>query len=467
LLTRLPSCKKETSSSGTIPPIFHVTLLVELLMRFLLPSCLAVLFIVSTTFAKPDKSSPLKWTTEWPQWRGPERNAICTETGLLKEWPKSGPTLLWDSKKVNGGVSVGTGYSSLAIVNNKIFTMGDRSGKAGSGGFAFCLDADSGKEIWKTKVGPNQGDGPRCTPTIDGDRVYVLTRQGTLACLKVADGAIVWQRDFKKDYGGRMMSGWDYSESPTIDGDKLICTPGGKDAILVALNKLTGHLYWKCNAPVASGAGYASVVKAQVGGVSQYITLLGTELGLVGVEAETGKFLWNYKKAVRGTAHIPTAVVRGDYVFTSCGYGAGAALLKLTPDGKGGINAQEQYFLSGNKLQNHHGGVVMIGDYIYGGHGHNEGLPFCLEWKTGKLAWGPERGAGNRSAAVLYADGKLYYRYESGEMALVEATPKGYHLISSFRPPIAGNGWPHPVIYHGRLYLRGNDQILCYDIRQN
>jgi outer membrane protein assembly factor BamB len=406
-------------------------------------------------------------TGDWPQWRGPQRDAISAETGLLAEWPAAGPKVLWDARKVNGGQSVGVGFSSLAIVKGKIFTMGDVAPKKGiAGGYLFCLDAETGKEIWKTKVGPKEGDGPRSTPTVDGDFVYGLTRQGILSCLKVADGAIVWQKEFKKDFTGRMMSGWDYSESPTIDGEKLICTPGGKDAILVALNKLSGDVYWKCQAPVASGAGYASIVKAEVGGVKQYITLMGTELGLIGVDAESGKFLWSYKKAVRGTAHIPTAVVHGDHVFTSCGYGAGAALLKLSPDGKGGIKAEESYFLPGNKLQNHHGGVVMIGDYIYGGHGHNEGFPFCLDWKTGKFAWQPQRGAGTGSAAVLYADGRLYFRYESGDMALIEATPKGYNLISSFRPPIAGNGWPHPVIYHGRLYLRGNDQILCYDIRK-
>ena len=135
-------------------------------------------------------------------------------------------------------------------------------------------------------------------------------------------------------------------------------------------------------------------------------------------------------------------------------------------DGNGGVKVEEEYFLKGNQLQNHHGGMVMLGDYIYGGHGHNQGLPFCLEWKTGKFAWGPERGPGGGSAAVLYADGHLYFRYENGQMALIEATPKGYNLKSSFQVPISGNGWPHPVIYHGRLYLRGNDQILCYDIKQ-
>ena len=449
-------------------------------MRLLFASCLAFSFF---SLIGPDANAQVK-NADWPQWRGPQRNGISTETGLLTEWPKGGPTLLWDSRKVNKEPSIGTGYSSLAITQGKIFTMGDffnnkqvdfkdkegvikkKNVREGIGGYVFCLDAESGKEIWRTKVGPGQGDGPRCTPTVDGDRVYSLTRQGILFCMKVADGALVWQREFKKDFGGRMMSGWDYSESPTIDGDKLIATPGGKDAAVVALNKLTGDLYWKCQAPVNSGAGYASIVKTQVAGVSQYITLMGPELGVVGVDAETGKFLWNYNRVANDTANIPTPIVQGDLVFASTGYHTGAALLKIVPDGDGGARIQEQYFLKGKELQNHHGGLIMLGDHVYGGHGHNQGFPFCLEWKTGKFAWAPERGVGNGSAAALYADGRLYFRYESGDVALIEATPKGYHLISSFRPPISGNGWPHPVIYHGRLYLRGQDQILCYDIRQ-
>jgi outer membrane protein assembly factor BamB len=377
---------------------------------------------------------------------------------------------------------VGTGFSSLSISEGKIFTMGDRvdderievpkSGKVEKktvrkeqADYVFCLDADTGKELWKTKIGPAQNDGPRSTPTVDDDRLYVLTRQGMLACLKVSNGSSVWRKDLKRDFGGRMMSGWDYSESLLVDGAKLVCTPGGKETALVALDKMTGELVWKCPIPVNCGAGYASIVVAEVGGIRQYITLLGPELGLVGVEANTGRFLWNYKKIGNTTANIPTPLVKDDFVFTSTGYGTGAALLQLVPR-EGGIEVKEVYFLKGAQLQNHHGGMVMLGDYIYGGHGHNQGFPFCLEWKTGKFAWQPQRGPGGGSAAVLYADGHLYFRYESGTMALIEATPDGYHLKSSFQVPIAGKGWPHPVINHGKLYLRGTEQVLCYNLKQ-
>ena len=237
---------------------------------------------------------------------------------------------------------------------------------------------------------------------------------------------------------------------------------------MVALNKLTGDTYWVSQAPINDATGFGSIVKAEVGGVKQYITLAHKQLGLIGVEAETGKFLWSYNRIANNTANAPTALVKGEYVFASTGYGdGGSALLKLAPTGDGGVKVEEQYYFKSRELQNHHGGMIMLGAYIYGGHGHNNGLPFCLEWKTGKFAWSPERGAGTGSAAALYADGRLYFRYESGDMALIEATPKGYRLISSFRPQIGGNGWPHPVIYHGRLYLRGEYQILCYDIKQH
>lgn len=405
-------------------------------------------------------AADIEKSKDWPQWRGPHRDGISSETNLLREWNIDGPTLLWNSNKVNGGKSVGTGFSSISIADGKIFTMGDR----GKDGFVFCLEEKTGKHLWQTRVSQGQGDGPRCTPTVDGDRVYVLSRQGNLVCLETAKGGIIWQKDLKKDFKGRMMSSWDYSESPTIDGNKLICTPGGDDAALIALDKTNGEVIWKTPIKNAGGAGYASVVIAEVGGIRQYITLLGAGQGLVGVDAKDGKFLWNYPKIANGTANIPTAIVKGDLVFTSTGYGTGAALLQLIPD-ENGIKAKEVYFLPGNKLQNHHGGMVLLGDYIFGGHGHSNGMPFCLEMRTGKFAWPPTRGEGNGSAAVVYADGNLYFRYENNVMVLIEASPAAYKIKGQFNLPGGlSTGWPHPVVLHGRLYIRGQDQILCYDI---
>jgi outer membrane protein assembly factor BamB len=398
---------------------------------------------------------------DWPQWRGPKRDGVSTETGLLKEWPAGGPRLVWNSKLVNGGRGIGRGFSSVAVAGGRIFTMGDR----GKDGYVFALEEATGKELWATRISIGQGDGPRCTPTVDGDRVYALSRQGDLACLSTATGEVRWRLNYKKDLGGHMMSSWDYSESPLVDGDKLVCTPGGDEATLVTLNKLTGELLWKAPVKDAQGSGYASIVVAEVGGIRQYITLLGRSI--VGVDARDGKLLWRYGKIANGTANIPTPIVRGDLVFCSTGYNAGSALLQLVPQG-GGIDARELYYLKGKQLQNHHGGLVLVGDYVYGGHGHNEGLPFCLDMKTHQFAWGPVHGPGTGSAAVVYADGNLYFRYENGTMALVESTPKGYHLKSQFElPAYTGTpSWPHPVIANGRLYIRGNDVLLCYDVKQ-
>jgi outer membrane protein assembly factor BamB len=398
---------------------------------------------------------------DWPQWRGPNRDGVSTETGLLQRWPEGGPKLLWNSKQVNRGKGVGRGYSSVSVAGGRVFTMGDRQGKD----YVFALSADTGKQLWATPVGPGGGDGPRSTPTVDGDRVYALTRGGRLVCLSADRGTLRWQRDYERDFGGRMMSGWGYSESVLVDGDKVVGTPGGDRATLVALNKYDGKLIWKSAVPDGGGSGYASVVTADVGGIRQYITLLRS--GIVGVAADDGRFLWRYERIANGTANIPTPIVDGNLVFCSTGYDTGSALLRLRRV-DGGIDVQEVYFLRGGKLQNHHGGLVRVGEYIYGGHGHNDGRPFCLNMKTGKFAWGPVRGPGSGSAAVVYADGSLYFRYEDGVMALIEATPKGYHLQGAFHlPGYTGTpSWQHPVVAHGRLYLRGNDVLLCYDVRK-
>ena len=416
--------------------------------------------------------------SDWPQWRGVHRDGKSPETGLLKQWPMTGPKLVWNSREVNMGIGIGTGYSSVSVADGRIYTMGDRSTskdakakKAPKGEgtcFVIALEEATGKELWATAVGPAGSDGPRCTPTVDGDRIFALGRYGDLVCLEAATGKLVWRKHFGKDFGGRMMSGWDYSESPLVDGDKLICTPGADTAAIVALNKKNGDVIWKSAIPKCGGAGYASVVIANVGGIKQYITLLGKSKGVVGVDANTGKFLWNYAKVANGTANIPTSIVKGDLVFCTTGYlDGGSALLKLVPK-DGGITAQEIYYHSSEELQNHHGGVVLVGEHLYGGHGHNDGQPFCMEMKTGRIAWKESRGAGSGSAAVVYADGHLYFRYQNATMALIEASPMAYRLRSHFSlPNFTGSpSWHHPAIANGKLYIRGRDVLLCYDVKE-
>jgi outer membrane protein assembly factor BamB len=268
-----------------------------------------------------------------------------------------------------------------------------------------------------------------------------------------------------------MMSGWGYSESPLVDKDRLVCTPGGNDAVIVALQRETGDVVWKAAMPEGAiwkhgldGAGYSSIVVSEAGGIRQYVQLTGR--GVISVAADDGRFLWAYDRVANTTANIPTPIVIDDYVFCSSGYGTGAALLQIVGDAAKGLQANEVYFLKAKDLQNHHGGMVHLGDHIYLGHGHNEGFPLCIEWKTGKAAWRPGRGPGSGSAAVLYADGNLYFRYEDGVMALIEATPTSYHLKGKFTlASVKDKSWPHPVIAAGKLYIRDADTLLCYDVR--
>ncbi len=400
---------------------------------------------------------------DWPQFHGPRRDAVCTEIGLLTDWPEGGPPLLW---KLEG---LGKGFSTIAIADGKFYTMGDRKSADGTESqFALAYDLATRRELWAARVGPPHQDGPRCTPTVVGNRVYVLGTSGDLLCLDAATGRTIWQKSLPDDFGGQMMSMWKFSESPLVDGPRLICTPGGPDATLVALNKDSGETIWKCAMPKIGergkdGAGYASAVVAEIAGVRQYVQMVGR--GLIGVEATTGRFLWGYNRIANTVANIPSAIVRGDYVFTTTSYKTGCALLHVTREG-GQFRAEEVYFLSPKDFENHHGGVVLAGEHLYGGDGQNRGNPVCLKWATGEIAW-KERAPANGSAAVLYADGHLIFRYDRGLVALIEATPEAYRVKASFTPLTAdGPAWAHPVIHRGKLYLRHNDLLVCYDLRK-
>jgi len=392
---------------------------------------------------------------DWNQWHGPNRDAVCKETGLLKQWPAEGPKLEWELR------GLGPGFSSIVITGGKLLTMGNVEGQSI---LAYSL-ADR-KLLWKAKVGP-ASDQPHCTPTVDGDRVYAIGTAGDLVCVSLVDGKELWRKSLIRDFGAKV-PGWNFSESPLVDGDKLVCTPAGDVALMVALNKTSGEVIWKCAPPdpKRTGAvGHASIVVSKGAGVPQYVTL--TSGAAIGVSAADGKFLWAYPRIANGTANIPTPVVQGDFVFVSTAYNTGAALLKLAKAGEG-IKAEEVYFLNANTFQCHHGGFLRVGDYIFGAHGHNSGNPICIEMATGKVLWS-EKQLGKGSGAVLFADGNLYYRYEDDTVALIEANPKSYILKGSFkvpgRPGMGGPGWAHPVIHDGKLYIRHADVLFCYDIK--
>ncbi|MEX0715150.1 MAG: PQQ-binding-like beta-propeller repeat protein [Planctomycetaceae bacterium] len=397
---------------------------------------------------------------DWPQWRGVGRDGKSLSQGLLQDWREDQPSLVWTAK------GLGEGYASVAVVGGRIYTTGNVNDAQA----VVALDEASGRVLWTTPVtgqAPRHSyRGSRSTPTVDEDRVYVVPSSGAIVCLDAGNGEIVWQHEFRRTWNGRMMSGWGYSESPLIDGDKLICTPGGADATIVALDKRTGKELWKAAVPDAGGAGYASAVVSEAAGVRQYVQLVGR--GIVGVRADDGKFLWKYTRIANRTANIPTPIIDGDHVCCATGYRAGAALLKLSADGAGGVKAEEVWFHPGNTLQNHHGGMIQVGKHLYLGNGHNNGFPTCVELATGRLAWGGRtRGAGSGSAAVAFADGNLIFRYQSGELALIAADPDKYELKGTFRPEhVEQPSWAHPVVANGRLYLREQDVLMCYDVTQ-
>jgi outer membrane protein assembly factor BamB len=392
-----------------------------------------------------------------PQWRGIHRDATSPETGLLKEWPKQGPPLAW---KATG---LGDGYAEVSVADGRVFTLGERRAadkpKGSVETFAIALDEATGRELWATRIGAAHGDGgPRSTPTVDGDRIYVLSPNGDLVCLSAATGKRRWGKDLPKDFGGQV-GGWAYCESVLIDGDRLVCTPGGKEATLVALDKETGDTVWKAAVPGGGNrAEYSSVVVADVGGQKQYVQFLAG--GVVGVRAEDGKFLWRYAHPANGTANCATPVYHDGRVFAASSYGQGGGLARLTRDG-GHTTAEEVYFLK--ELQNHHGGLVLVDGYLYGEGG---GQLYCLDFKTGDVMWHEGRPG---KGSIAYADGRLYYRNEGGPMTLVEANPKKYVERGRFEQPPGGHGpsWPHPALANGKLYLRHAGVLFCYDVKEH
>ncbi len=413
---------------------------------------------------------------DWPQWRGVQRDGVAADEHIRDTWSKMPPELLW---MVDG---LGEGYSSVSIVDGVLYTMGNHYvGPVDIKNLrqrAVAFDAKSGQQLWATpltgkRLPAHSYPGSRCTPAVDADRVFVITSDGTIASLNRDDGTIVWQRSFHDEWEGKMMSGWGFSESPLVDGDAVLCTPGGADALIVKLDKLTGEEIWR--SPVlqsafdgqGTSAGYSSIVISHGGGVKQYVQMTGR--GLVGVRAEDGKVLWTYGRIANGTANIPTPIVVDDYVFASTGYGAGAALIHLATGSSSGVTAEEVYFLPGKTFQNQHGGMVRYGDHIYGGNGNGNGFPTCIEWKTGKIVWGGKlRGEGKGSAAVTGVANGILFRYQDGVIALVAPSPEQYNLKGSFMPEHQEReSWSHPVVVDGRLYLREQDMLMCYDVSPN
>lgn len=389
---------------------------------------------------------------DWPQWRGKGRDGISAETGLLKQWPAAGPALVWTA------TGIGEGYSGPAVVGAKVYTMGDVAGSS----CLLALNAANGKILWTAKMGQPGGGGgyagTRCTPTVDGALVTGINQHGDIVCVKAATGAEVWRRQMS-ELGGKMMSGWGYSESPLVDGDKLVCTPGGPGGTVAALNKTTGATLWQSKG-LTDSAAYSSLITVTIGGVKQYVVL--TDRSLAGIAPADGSVLWRADRPGR-VAVIPTPVYKDGMFFVTSGYGVGCNMIKVTGSG-GSFSAQQVY--ANTAMADHHGGVVLIGDNVYG-HSDSSGW-VCMELATGKVVWA-ERANAPGKGAIVAADGMLILRQEGGPgtIALVKATPAGYQEVSRFDQPSRSNknSWPHPVIANGKLYIRDQDVMLCYDIK--
>lgn len=399
---------------------------------------------------------------DWPQWRGPERSGVSKEIGLLKQWPAGGPKLVW---QVN---DLGDGYSTPVVVGNRIYMM---SNTGMDNEFVQAISVDDGKVLWTSRVGkvgnPNQNPSypkARSTPTIDGAVLYALGSDGDLACLEVKTGKIRWTKNLRTEFGGQPGE-WAYAESPLVDGDVVVVTPGGPQTTMAALNKKTGAVIWKSAIPNGEPAGYASAIVVQAAGRKQYVQLLSK--GMVGVDAKTGQFLWRYADVAKGPAQYFTPVARGEFVY--CGaLGIGGGMVRLKADGNN-VAAEPVYFTRG--LPNGLGGAVIVGDHLYGTEVTQKLL--AVEFLTGKVMWeAKDFGWGSIAAA----DGHLYVHLVTGDYILVEATPQGFREKGRFTPPnppkhakvgqFPEGSFAYPVIANGRLYIRDLGTLWAYDIKE-
>ena len=384
--------------------------------------------------------------TDWPQWRGPNRDGRSAETGLLAQWPSQGPPLAWKA----GGA--GTGYSSMSTAGGKLFTVGSRGGTE----YVHAFDLATGKKLWEaangTEFSNDRGNGPRGTPTIDGNRLYVLGASGDLTCLETAAGKRVWSVNVLREFGGSNPR-WGLSESPLVVGQRVMVNAGGPGASMVAFDKQSGKVLWKSE---SDGAGYSSAVVQRVGNTQQAVFFTATRA--VGVDINDGHLLWGYPRVANRVANIATPIVKDNFVFLSSDYGTGAALLKLEA-AAGGVTATEVYFTQ--EMRNHHSSSILVGDHLYG---FSSAILTALRFADGVTAW-KDRSVGKGSMA--FADGHLYLFSEDGVVGLAEATPTGYVEKGRFSIQQAGQPtWAHPIISGGRLFIRDQDTVYAYNVKK-
>jgi outer membrane protein assembly factor BamB len=421
---------------------------------------------------------------DWPQYRGPDRSGVSKEKGLAKAWPKAGPKLLWTY------TNAGIGFSSMAISKGVVYTLGTDLEIKGrkttvKDEYAIAIDEKTGAEKWRVKIAPlytgsGYGDGPRGTPTIDGNLLFALSGNGTLVCIDIAKKQPVWTKHLVKDLGGALMHNYGFSESPLVDGNLVICTPGGQQGALAALDKATGKVVWRTKA-VTNTAPFSSIVAADIQGVRQYIQASyddtnRKENGIVcGFSAKSGDTLWTgnlFKKTHDSLGIAGAPIVAGNQVYMTTNID-GCRLFEIGKDQKATDAYKKTTF---RKLRNGHGGVVLVGDCIYG---HSEpGAWICQDLKSGAQEWDePVQLKCNASGSLIAADGMLYLYTDDGRVGLVPANPKAFNLVSSFDIPVKSNiprirpssgkaqNWTHPALANGVLYLRDHEYIFAFDVK--
>lgn len=390
-------------------------------------------------------------SADWPRWRGAKHDDHSADAGLLKKWGSEGPSRIWLNE------DVGLGYSGIAISGNTLYTMGSRDAVE----YVIAVDVTSGKEKWSAETGPlltnGWGDGPRSTPTVDGDKVYAMSGKGHLVCLNAADGKQVWKQTME-ELGGKV-PGWGYTESVLVDGNAVVCTPGGAQGTMAAFDKTTGKKLWQTT-EWTDPAQYASAIPVDHGGKHQIIQL--TMQNVAGVDAASGKVLW--KSPFPGkTAVIPTPIYNDGHVFVAAGYGVGCKMVKLSE----GNEVSDVY--ANTNMINHHGGVILHEGNLYG---YCDGKGWtCMDFKSGEVKWQEKKALGK--GAIHFADGMLYLLDEgTGTCALIEASPSGYteHGRFTLSPQTTqrnpkGKIWVHPVVSGGRLFLRDQELLFAFDVK--
>jgi outer membrane protein assembly factor BamB len=383
---------------------------------------------------------------DWPQWRGPKRDGISAERGLLKDWPAGGPPAAWRT------TGAGIGYSSFSAAHGRLYTLGAR----GDTEYLMAYDAASGKKVWEIahgrRFGNDMGDGPRSTPTVDGDRLYTFGASGDMSVVDAATGKVFWKMNLLDKFGGSNIR-WGLSESPLVLSDRVLVAPGGRGASIVALNKTDGAVLWKS---LGDEPGYSSAILHEAGGIRQAIYF--TAERALGIDVQTGKLLWSYNQVANQTANIATPIVRGNFVFLSSAYSTGAALLELTPEANR-VSARQVYFT--RDMRNHHATSLLIGDYLYG---FSDAILLAMKFDSGQVAW-RDRSVGKGS--MVFADDRLYLYSEQGVVGLAEANPAGYKEHGRFQIRTgSAPTWSHPIVSGGRLFIRDQDNIYAFDVRQ-